>query len=78
MQLTSTITSKGQITLPAKVRKNLGLETGGVVIFDLEDDHLVIRKARNIEDYFNTLPPLKFSLKEKLEEEIVSDIRGKE
>jgi AbrB family looped-hinge helix DNA binding protein len=76
MLLTSTVTSKGQVTLPVKVRKNLGLETGDIVIFDFESDHMILRKARNIETYFNTLPPLNFSFKEKLEEEIVSEIRG--
>lgn len=75
MLFTSTVTSKGQVTLPVKIRKNLGLETGDIVIFDLVNDHMVIRKARNIENYFNTLPPLNFSFKEKLEEEIVSEIQ---
>ena len=66
----SKVTSKGQVTLPTKVRKQLGVETGDTVIFDFDGDQLVIRKARNIEKYFNSLPPLDFSYKEKLASEI--------
>jgi AbrB family looped-hinge helix DNA binding protein len=36
--ITSTITSKGQITIPAVVRKHLGVGTRDKIIFVLEDD----------------------------------------
>lgn len=71
----SKITGKGQVTLPAKVRKYLEVDAGDTVIFDFVDDMLVIRKAENIENYFNTLPPLDVSYKEKLGEAIASDFR---
>jgi len=70
----STLTSKGQITLPKKVRKHLGIDAGDSVIFEFVDVLLVIRKARNIENYFNTLSPLDIAYKEKLEETIAADI----
>ena len=69
----STVTSKGQVTLPAKVRKQMGVEAGDTVIFEFVEDQLVVRKARNIENFFNTLQPLDFSLKEKLEEKIAAE-----
>jgi AbrB family looped-hinge helix DNA binding protein len=69
----SKITSKGQVTLPVKVRKHLEVNAGDTVIFDFVGDMLVIRKARNIENYFNTLPPLDGFYKEKLGEAIASD-----
>lgn len=69
----STLTSKGQVTLPVKVRKELGVDTGDTIIFDFIDDKLTIRKAKKIETLFSSLPPLDFSFKEKLEEEITSD-----
>jgi len=78
MQLTSTVTNKGQITLPLRLRKNMGLESGDTVIFNIEDDHLVIRKEKSIETFFNTLPPLPFSFKEKIDEEMISEIMGNE
>ena len=74
----STITSKGQVTLPVKVRKHLEVAAGDTVIFDFVGDKLVIRKDRNIENYFNTLPPLDVSYKEKLGEAIASDVWKKQ
>ena len=72
----SKVSSKGQITLPLKVRKQFGVDKGDIIIFDFVGENLVIRKARNIENYFNSLPPLGSSYKEKLEEVIAADICG--
>ena len=39
---TSKVTSKGQVTIPAEIRKNLGLEDGTNVVFlELEDGVLI-------------------------------------
>jgi AbrB family looped-hinge helix DNA binding protein len=73
MIMLTTLTSKGQLTLPVKIRKRLGLETGDTVIFEYVGDQVVMRKAGNIENYFDSLPPLDFSFKEKLEETIAAD-----
>ena len=35
--MVSTITSKGRVTLPAEIRRHLGVATGNRVIFILED-----------------------------------------
>lgn len=40
-EITSTITSKGQITIPAEVRKHLSLHDHDKVSFVLEDDGTV-------------------------------------
>jgi antitoxin PrlF len=37
-QITSTITSKGQVTIPEVVRKHLGVGTRDKIIFVMEDD----------------------------------------
>jgi antitoxin PrlF len=42
----STISSKGQLTVPQEIRKRLGLETGDRVEFVIEADRTVIRPAR--------------------------------
>jgi len=39
--ITSTLTSKGQITLPVDVRRRLGLEQGDRVSFDVRGDGVV-------------------------------------
>ena len=39
------ITKKGQITIPQKVREILGIKAGEKVLFDLEDEKVVLKKA---------------------------------
>jgi AbrB family looped-hinge helix DNA binding protein len=41
----STISSKGQITLPVEIRDQLGLEPGVVVSFELREDGVLLRKG---------------------------------
>ena len=40
----ATVTAKGQITIPARVRRKLGLQTGTKVFFFDEGDNVVIKK----------------------------------
>jgi antitoxin PrlF len=42
----STITSKGQLTVPQEIRKRLGLEAGDRVEFVVEEGRTVIRPVR--------------------------------
>ena len=51
MIVSAKITSKGQITLPKKVRDILHLHEGGVVVFEQEDDRFVIKPAESLLDY---------------------------
>lgn len=43
----STISSKGQITVPQEIRKRLGLQAGDRVEFVMEDGRTVIRPLRS-------------------------------
>jgi len=43
--ITAKVTSKGQITLPKKIRKRLGVHPGEDVGFEERDDQLVIVKV---------------------------------
>jgi antitoxin PrlF len=47
MKNSSTISSKGQITVPQGIRKRLGLEPGDRVEFVVEEGRTVIRPARS-------------------------------
>jgi antitoxin PrlF len=47
MTNSSTISSKGQITVPQEIRKRLGLEPGDRVEFVMEEGRTVIRPARS-------------------------------
>lgn len=42
IRASSTLTRKGQVTIPAEIRKALGLEIGDRVDFELEDDRLIV------------------------------------
>ncbi|MHB8216132.1 MAG: AbrB/MazE/SpoVT family DNA-binding domain-containing protein [Candidatus Sulfotelmatobacter sp.] len=61
MNKSSTISSKGQITVPQEIRKRLGLAPGDRVEFAVEGDLTVIRPARSqgnpFEKYIGILGP---------------------
>jgi AbrB family looped-hinge helix DNA binding protein len=40
------ITTKGQVTIPLRIRRKLGLHPETEIEFDIEGDHALIRKAR--------------------------------
>ena len=44
---TSTITRKGQVTIPARLRRRLNLEQGTLVAFSEEGDHLILRPVES-------------------------------
>jgi antitoxin PrlF len=52
MARSSTISSKGQITVPLEIRKRLGLKTGDRVEFVEEEKRTTIRPARAPENPF--------------------------
>jgi len=52
MKYSSTISSKGQVTVPQEIRNRLGLSTGDRVEFAIEGDRTVIRPARQGDNPF--------------------------
>lgn len=49
---TSKLTSKYQATIPKPVRKVLQLKSGDAIAFDIEDEHVLIRRAQPIDFAF--------------------------
>ncbi len=45
----SKVTKKYQATIPELVRKNLSLEAGDTIAFDLEDGRIFLRKAQAVD-----------------------------
>ena len=39
----TTLTSKGQVTIPQDVRQHFGLKQGMAVTFEIEGDHIALR-----------------------------------
>lgn len=54
----ATVTGKGQVTLPQRIRERLGIETGDKLLFDIQDDQLHVRviHGRDISALFASLP----------------------
>lgn len=75
--MTATVTSKGQITIPAAVRRRLGLKQGDQLEFCEERGVTVLRKARPAGNPFRKqigiLPP---PADGKTAVEFVRDLRG--
>ena len=46
------VLGKGQIVIPKVLRETLGIYEGDMVQIEMEDDHLIIRKATNPVDIF--------------------------
>jgi len=47
MDFKATLTSKGQITVPIKIRREMGVKTGDKIIFRKnDDDEVILRPAR--------------------------------
>ena len=53
----STITSKGQTTVPASVRRALGLEAGDRIVYEIQGDSVVIRPQPEAMEVFGSLKP---------------------
>ena len=52
------ITSKGQLTVPATVRRALGLAAGDRVTFELRPEGALLRKAASVSSLRGTVPPI--------------------
>ncbi len=72
--MTSTISSKGQITVPKKVRDRLGLRSGAVVEFDLIDGGVLLRKGhRGVRPVDRVRGLLERTTRT---EDVIADLRG--
>lgn len=44
----STVSSKGQVTLPARLREKLGIKPNDRVVIEAADDAILVRKAADV------------------------------
>jgi AbrB family looped-hinge helix DNA binding protein len=73
----SRITAQGQISVPAKVRRRLGVGPGSVIEWEQEGDKLVVRRAKKhtMRDLHSALFP-KGAPARKTDEELREGIRS--
>ncbi len=58
-EIVSSITSKGQVTIPAEVRRRLGLGTPDKIAFVLDEDGVRLRPATTtLSSLFGSVPAL--------------------
>jgi antitoxin PrlF len=77
----SRLTRQGQISIPAEVRRRLGLHPGSIVEWDVQGDEIVVRRAgthtsKSIHEALFAKPPRERTLKE-LDEGIRRHVRSK-
>jgi AbrB family looped-hinge helix DNA binding protein len=53
--ITRHVLGKGQVVIPKDLRETLGIDTGDIVQIELEEEHLIIRKATNPVDVFREI-----------------------
>ena len=59
--LVSKLTTKGQATIPSKVRKILGVDAGDSVMFIIADDTVTVKRAEPLDAGFLRLASESFS-----------------
>lgn len=67
----ATVTGKGQVTLPRRVREALAIEVGDKLLFDIAEGELRVRVLRNrsVNDLFAALPGVEAYAGEEVERE---------
>ena len=61
----TTLTSKGQVTIPKEIRDELGLKPSDKILFSLEDGHLTLRRAYPaLEEVAGSIPAIDVPMKE--------------
>jgi len=73
--LTAKVTSKGQITIPKKVRDKLGIKPGEGIGFDEVDGVFCIKKSVKKSPFNKWIGRLK-TLKGKTSDTIIKELRG--
>lgn len=72
MESFSTVTSKGQVTIPLKIRRHLGIDAADKVAFVVSDDGVVvIRPARaTVASLYGVVPALPADATQDIDEQI--------
>ena len=57
-EIMATVTERGQVTIPAEVRRLLGIKTRGSIVFGIEDGAVrITRPAFSLEEAFGSVSP---------------------
>jgi AbrB family looped-hinge helix DNA binding protein len=74
-KLTSKVTQKYQATIPQAVRKKLEIEQGDRIIFEIEDDKVVLKKISSVDwEYLESVSATLSEWSSDADEEAYSDL----
>jgi antitoxin PrlF len=82
---TARVTSKGQVTIPADVRRALGIDQGDDLVFEVTSERsaeLKVLKRKRLSDLYRSLPatrpsPSKEEIRKAVGRELEKTLRGK-
>lgn len=81
--LETTITQKGQVTVPIEIRRKLGLKAKDKVVFEMDGETVTLRPApkSEIRKGYGAVPPRQQpedynSIRERMENELALDVLG--
>lgn len=82
---TARVTSKGQVTIPAEVRRALKIDQGDDLVFQVTSERsaeLRVQKRKRLSDFYGALPaarpyPGKEAIREEVGRELGKALRGK-
>jgi len=69
----SAVTTKGQATIPAEIRREIGLQPGDKVVFSIRDGRVVLDKAQAVDDVWNAGQSVMLSEWDDSEQDIYND-----
>lgn len=69
----SSVTSKGQATIPADIRREAGIVAGDKVVFSFEDGRIVIEKSQVIDVAWNAGQSAMLSEWDNPDEDVYND-----
>lgn len=72
----SSVSPKGQITLPSSIRRELGLKPKDRVVIQVEDGVITVKRVNDFRDFYQIVPPLARPLDWKEVEELAHDEHG--
>jgi len=70
MNAESKIDNKGRILIPSGIRKLLNIKTGEKLLFQIQEDKIILRKSTSMEDFINKSEAFSKKLKETSKEPI--------
>jgi AbrB family looped-hinge helix DNA binding protein len=73
----STLTERGQVVIPQKIRKLLGLEPADKLIFEVEGDKIIAKPIPSIDDVFGMISAKGKVSKKDYKKEISKQINKK-